>query len=244
MKQLRVENRRLPLRSAGAGFTLIELLAVMAIILILAGLILYVAGNANYNAAKSRAQTEVQAISTACEAYKTDNGVYPRVTMAASSSQNTDGLNPRLSFDPAATSGGGPSYSTTSMLLYQILCGQYYMVNGVPTIAPSTLTPQPTTYYTFTDSQLANSGAITSGYIPPTTVTAINDPFGYSYGYSTAYQYNVEQNAASGATTPPTEGYNPTFDLWSTAAYSPTAGKSYPTNVTQANYNNLWVKNW
>ena len=37
------------------------------------------------------------------------------------------------------------------------------------------------------------------------TVTAISDPFGNSYGYSTANQAD------------PTKGYNPTFDLWSTS---------------------------
>ena len=37
-------------------------------------------------------------------------------------------------------------------------------------------------------------------------VTAIRDPFGNSYGYSTAK-----------ARTPNHRGYNPTFDLWSTA---------------------------
>src|SRR6266436_5753496 len=38
-------------------------------------------------------------------------------------------------------------------------------------------------------------------------VTAIRDPFGYSYGYST-----VKSSNPSG-----TDGYNPTFDLWSTS---------------------------
>ena len=38
------------------------------------------------------------------------------------------------------------------------------------------------------------------------SVTAICDPFGNSYGYSTANQAD-----------PSTKGYNPTFDLWSTA---------------------------
>jgi hypothetical protein len=56
------------------------------------------------------------------------------------------------------------------------------------------------------------------------TVTAIADPFGYSYGYST-------RMAANGS-----GGYNPTFDLWSTAALTnspPTAGDQ-----------NQWIKNW
>jgi hypothetical protein len=51
-------------------------------------------------------------------------------------------------------------------------------------------------------------------------VTAIRDPFGNSYGYSTA-------NQSSLAT-----GYNPTFDLWSTAGQKTSAGRA------------KWIKNW
>jgi hypothetical protein len=56
--------------------------------------------------------------------------------------------------------------------------------------------------------------------IPPSSsnqVTAIRDPFGNSYGYST-------KMAATGG-----GGYNPTFDLWSTA------------NSADPNH---WIKNW
>ena len=50
----------------------------------------------------------------------------------------------------------------------------------------------------------------------------VKDPFGNSYGYSTIFQ------------TDSTKGYNPTFDLWSTAGTSTTGTpKSGP-----------WVKNW
>ena len=50
----------------------------------------------------------------------------------------------------------------------------------------------------------------------------IKDPFGNSYGYSTIFQ------------TDSTKGYNPTFDLWSTAGTS-TTGTPNPVP---------WVKNW
>ncbi len=61
---------------------------------------------------------------------------------------------------------------------------------------------------------------------PPATnpVTAIRDPFGNCYGYSTAKAY---------APTGP-DGYNPTFDLWSTGGVTPPA----PTDQSQ------WIKNW
>ncbi len=51
-------------------------------------------------------------------------------------------------------------------------------------------------------------------------VTAIRDPFGNSYGYST-------MKASGGA-----NGYNPTFDLWSI-----TDGRAEPDQTK-------WIKNW
>jgi hypothetical protein len=55
------------------------------------------------------------------------------------------------------------------------------------------------------------------------TVTAIRDPFGNNYGYSTAQQAD------------PSKGFNPTFDLWSTGG---------TTNATDAAYEKAWIKNW
>ncbi len=59
-----------------------------------------------------------------------------------------------------------------------------------------------------------------------TTPFYVQDPFGSSYGYSTAGQ------AASTAGTTQTVGYNPTFDLWSTAGSIDATGLAG------------WVKNW
>src|SRR5437763_14282588 len=61
-----------------AAFTLIELIVVIAIIVILAGLILSTVGYVQKKGARSRAETEIAAMSAACESYKADNGVYPR----------------------------------------------------------------------------------------------------------------------------------------------------------------------
>ena len=60
---------------------------------------------------------------------------------------------------------------------------------------------------------------------PPAANTYIKDPFGNSYGYST-----VKVSAPAG-----TDGYNPTFDLWSTGG---TTSAGNPPNQTQ------WIKNW
>src|SRR5947208_11606563 len=59
------------------AFTLIELLVVFGIILILAGLVLSTAGYARKKSARARAETEIAAMSAACESYKSDNGIYP-----------------------------------------------------------------------------------------------------------------------------------------------------------------------
>jgi hypothetical protein len=66
---------------------------------------------------------------------------------------------------------------------------------------------------------------------PPSStnpVIAIRDPFGNSYGYSTKK-----------ASDPNANGYNPTFDLWSTAGVAPS-----PTPAPPATQQNLWIKNW
>jgi len=70
---------RLRQRKSPEAFTLIELLVVIAIIAILAALVLNTAGFIQKKAARSRAETEVAALSAALESYKADNGDYPRL---------------------------------------------------------------------------------------------------------------------------------------------------------------------
>ena len=59
------------------AFTLIELILVVGIIAVLAGLVLSTVGYARKKGARARAETEIAAMSAACENYKADNGVYP-----------------------------------------------------------------------------------------------------------------------------------------------------------------------
>src|SRR6476469_477619 len=73
-------------------FTLIELIVVVGIIIVLAGLVLSTAGYARKKGARARAETEIAAMSAACESYKADNGVYPRDPTANTA---TDALNAR-----------------------------------------------------------------------------------------------------------------------------------------------------
>src|SRR5436305_10967087 len=84
------------------AFTLIELVVVSGIILILTGLVLSTVGYARKKGARARAETEIAALSAACESYKADNAVYP-----FNSATNT--LDARSNLNPSA-------YSTASLL--------------------------------------------------------------------------------------------------------------------------------
>ena len=210
------------------AFTLIELLAVITIILILAGLILSVAGYANNKGAKARAQGEIQAMSTALESYKADNGTYPE-------SSATDSLN------AASTTPPDPStYITAGETLYQALSG--IVVSGTGSAQTGTGLGAKS-YYNFTPGQLGPSPTPTPSSSTILTIYVV-DPFGLPYGYSTS-NYAAVQAVANGSPAPnPTPGYNPTYDLWSTAGYG-NGSNSYPTSPAPTpTPSSLWIKNW
>jgi prepilin-type N-terminal cleavage/methylation domain-containing protein len=104
----------------------------------------------------------------------------------------TDALKSRAP-DPA-------TYAPASVYLYDQLAGA----------TDGSRTPTGKSYFSFKPDQLSPADQ-------NQTVVFIRDPFGNSYGYSTAYQVSSA------------DGYNPTFDLWSTAG-----------DVDQAR----WIKNW
>ena len=101
-------------------------------------------------------------------------------------------------------------YSAASLLLYQSLSGRD--ANGAPITGAKS-------YFSF-KPQMINGTRDASGNV--TKVTGVRDPFGNHYGYSTANQAD------------PKKGYNPTFDLWSTA------GAEGSVAVAQSQ----WIKNW
>jgi type II secretory pathway pseudopilin PulG len=187
---------------AGGAFTLIELLVVMAIIIVLAGLILSTVGYVQKKGARARAETEIAAISAALESYKADNGIYPRDTTI------TDTLNARVSGDPMST-----SYQQASLYLYIQLSG---------TNADRTPITGARSYFAFKPNQLSPSDQAQP-------VQFIRDPFGNSYGYSTANQADP--------ITP--KGYNPTFDLWSTSGRT-----TDPPGIGTDTITPQWIKNW
>jgi type II secretory pathway pseudopilin PulG len=181
------------------AFTLIELILVVGIIIVLAGLVLSTVGYARKKGALARAETEIAAITAACENYKADNGVYPNSTGTG----GTDGLDP----------------STTNPVNYEMSCRYVYGEISADRDFDGTPDTNTRSYMTFKEVSLLRADMSN----PPSSsnpVTAIRDPFGNSYGYSTM--------KASGGV----NGYNPTFDLWSIADGA--AG------TDQAK----WIKNW
>ena len=95
------------------------------------------------------------------------------------------------------------AYATASLNLYKAISGD--------ADNDANRSAEKTSYFAFKPNQLAPSDQSQK-------VTFIKDPFGNSYGYSTIYQTNS------------TKGYNPTFDLWSTAGSTTSAAG--------------WAKNW
>jgi type II secretory pathway pseudopilin PulG len=176
----------------GGAFTLIELLVVIAIIIVLAGLILSTVGYVQKKGARSRAETEIAAMSAACESYKADNGIYPR-------DPTTDALNAQATGDPTA-------YEAASLYLYNALFGA--------TSGSRTPNSGARSYFVFKPNMLSPADQTLN-------VQYIRDPFGNSYGYST-----IQETGNTAA------GYNPTFDLWSTAG------------LTSGTDSTRWIKNW
>ena len=106
-----------------------------------------------------------------------------------------------------ATNTNSTSYKAASLVLYKALSGDTNADRASETKG----------YFSFKPNQL--------GPPPPSaaTVEYIRDPFGHPYGYSTS------KNPTANASADTAAGYNPTFDLWSTA------GTANPAE---------WIKNW
>lgn len=206
----RLEKRR-SLVATSDAFTILELLIVVTIIIVLAGLILATSGYVQKKGARSRAEAEIAAISAALENYKADNGIYPKGTSVSTppsgsptysaAANGTDDLDARANLN-------------SDTKIYQDACRYLYeQLSGDADLDLSADVGQKS-YFSFKESMLAlikdsNGKAI--------GLSHIKDPFGNSYGYSTAFQ-----------ATPP-KGYNPTYDLWSTA---------------NSQDSSQWIKNW
>jgi len=173
----------------------------MAIISILVALVIASAQGIIARSAQSRATAEVEWMKKALENYKLDNGSYP------AGQGLLTGANGAYPKDPSIV--GGP-YQQSSQLLYQALAGK------ATYLAP----PGGKAYMLFQTTQLGNYKASSTGN------TYIQDPWNYSYGYSTG-------DTNSPQTDPPENGTG-FYDLWSTGGTSPSS------SVTT----NAWITNW
>ena len=210
-------SSRVYVRRSGrwSSFTLIELLVVIAIIAILAGLTLAAAEAVMTHAARSRASAEIQAMSTALEGYKTDNGAYPWTNSAAETTfANT---NAYAANDASTVSG---PYNVSGQVLYQSLSGKINFLD-----APQAGTTK--TYMNFKANQLGNTTTAAGSGYSVNSSTYVQDPFGYSYGYY----------ASSDTANPPVNGTG-FFDLWSTGGTLETSDKNTP------GWQNTWISNW
>jgi type II secretory pathway pseudopilin PulG len=196
-RQLSLQSRRPGSCPAGreGAFTIIELLVVITIIIVLAGLILATSSYVQNKAARSRAETEIAAMSAALESYKADNGIYP-------STANT------ISLTSAQLDSTSCAYKSASLDLYNALTG------ATTSGSRSSFT---TGYFAFKPNQLYPPDQ-------SQPVTYICDPFvsdSNSCGprhSSTSYGYSTSKNPiANPASYTSAAGNNPTFDLWSTS---------------------------
>ena len=128
------------------------------------------------------------------------------MSAALESYKADNGIYPSDSFTDALNPTATTGYDPASALLYKELAGD----------RDGDRTADAKSYFAFKPNMLKP--------VPPSidTVTAIRDPFGNSYGYST-----MRANAPAS-----TGGYNPTFDLWSVADGAAGTDQS------------KWIKNW
>ena len=186
-----------------SAFTIIEVLTVMTLILILAGIVIGTYGYVNNRGARARAEGEIAALGAACENYKLDWGDYPH---GPTSGGATDTLDAVQRFNP-------DDYKAASKRLHECLSKGYGPAE--PPINP--VGESRKNFFSFRPAMLGGTRDA-SGIV--TNVDFIRDPWGNAYGYST-----IRQAGGPG-------GFNPTFDLWSTAGNR--------TNDAQAK----WVRNW
>jgi prepilin-type N-terminal cleavage/methylation domain-containing protein len=206
-------------RSAPRGFTLIEMITVVAIIIVLAGLVISVSGYVNQKANRTKADGEMRTIYSALDSYKADNGIFPKT-------EDTDKLDPRVDVIPTSS-----KYLKANIAMYSSVSGDFE-----PTEAPDGKPEKGNkSYYQFTPSQL-NFVKDASGGVA--AVRYVSDPWGNPYGYSTAaneleseYRDEVKKNPLAARPTE-LEGYNHTYDLWSTSGATTLAQKA------------KWIRNW
>lgn len=214
-----------------ASFTLVELLTVIAIIAILAGLTLAAASKVMNSANRNRATVEIAAMSSALEAYKNDNGVYPVGypmfnSTTSTSSSLTGPPSGSYTLDPSVAGG---TYQSGAQALYEALTSKTNFLD-TPVAGARVYMP------TFKANQIGNATTAAGTGYGASTASYVQDPWSYAYGYSTgdgnSPQTLYPNNAGTTNSTP-----GSSFDLWSTGG---TTGNT----TSNPNATNTWLKNW
>jgi prepilin-type N-terminal cleavage/methylation domain-containing protein len=225
-------HRTLTVRPSGApAFTLIELLVVITIIGLLAALSIGAFTMATQTAARNRTTATLQAIVSALEVYKNNNGDYPKPK------NTTHGLDVK----------GG------AQMLYQAITGDGndQIDLGASSEAQTNsrgsggVNPKFTINGDFVPSRRTD-GTWAPGKLNGTLVSAANE-FYLIDGFGHPFQYDKAQPTvgANGAPPPTPTTVNPTYDLWSygntNSTESTDAGLSTKENPTATS---IWIKNW
>lgn len=228
---------------SSSAFTLIEVITALAIIVILAGIVVSLAGYVNNKANRSRAKGEMAMLQAALENYKAETGGYPQDIQSSGSEGVTDKLKPKIHFIPTAK-----EYEDSSLFLYKQLTGDKTGTAGTPDGIPDTDEPQYLKQYDRKKILMVEMNTTTNTI---KRVKGFQDPWGYYYGYSTAaartereFQKTLKTNSeAARPTGDQMPGFNnSSFDLWTTAGAKPS---SNPTNATLKTQEwAKWEKNW
>ena len=217
----RITPRRSLKRRAGrlASFTIVELLLVMLIISILVGLLIMAGSGALEKAKRARAIGEIKAMTSALEAYKVDNGIYPFTNSALSYQMSGTLLtnpSPNFPYLYSTKDGSSAEYIANSQVLYLGLSGQTNF-SDVPASGASANRA----YMSFNISQIAS----------PTANSYVKDSWNYAYGYS------IGTPAGAGTPQYPINGLG-FFDLWSTGGVTVAKVTATPSLT------NAWISNW
>ncbi len=234
-------------KSPTSAFTLLEMLTVLAIIVVLAGIVLGVAGHVQKGSALARAKGEIAMLAAACESYKVDKGNYPR-DLPVTGTSVTDTISPKQNFIPTTDASG--AYAKSSLFLYKELSGDRTK-GGTEGTQPDGVTDDgEQRYLKEIDARILNAKKDASTKAI-TQVNYLQDPFGFPYAYSTAAakaESDFQKDIKLGKS--PTRltgnlllGFNTgSFDLWSTggsvAKVSPASDSAKDLEWAK------WVKNW
>jgi type II secretory pathway pseudopilin PulG len=227
-----------------SAFTLIETITTLAIIVILAGIVVGIAGYVNNRSNRARATGELGMLAAALSSYKAENGGFPQEVVSGGGEGVTDKLKPKVHFIPNSI-----EYENSSQHLYKQLTGDKGGgTGGAPDGVPDA--DEPAYLKSFDRNRiLMVEKEPTTGKIKK--VKGFQDPWGYYYGYSTAglyleaeFQKELKTNpSAKRKTGDEMTGFNTaTYDLWCTAGSKPTTSPSNPDLKKQEH--GKWEKNW